>query len=210
MVNGALMGHNNKIAKTLHKNDINLLKHLINYSLNNMSRKYDEYIYNTWNTFRQKKKVIIMNSHYLNESFSKEILDLLMYDLVPPWSKKKKELNSNICRELLLLLFPNIQKIMFYTTNSAFGRGHKEYRFSFSSFFDLFWRDILFKHKTVKTIKIKGKHNVLTQDRSWIFSEFSSYNKELNKLNQTQFKIKLNITNDSIGNKEDTLSIDRL
>ncbi len=139
--------------------------------------------------------------------FPKEMLDLLMYDLVE--SKKGKVYCNNIFRSEILLLFPNIEKIIFYTGYGGYV-GDKEYPFLFSSFFGLFWTDILFKHKSLKTIQIKGAHHWKTKDRSWIFNEFCLYNKELNQLNQTQFKISLKITKTSSNRKQDSLCIDRL
>ncbi len=172
--------------------------------------KYKCYIYKTWEKFTQNKKIIIINSYYLwYYKFPKALLDLLMYDLVS--GKKGNECdNNNIIRSLLLLVFPNIERIIWYTTDSV--NGNREYPFLFSSFFDIFWGDILFKHKSLKSIQIKGTHDVWgAGDHSWIFSEFGLYNKELNQLNQTQFKIYLkHDTENSFGFKEDTLCIDRL
>eukprot|EP01084_Bolivina_argentea_P299793 516804_1 len=61
--------------------------------------------------------------------------------------------------DVFVLLFPNIEKILFYTTG---GFDNDEYRFLFSSFFNLFWGDILFKHKSLKTIQIKATHEYNT------------------------------------------------
>eukprot|EP01084_Bolivina_argentea_P266660 452360_1 len=138
IINGSDMD-GNKLLKTLNKNDIILLKHLVNYSLDKtFDIRYDKYIYQTWKTFTQHKKIIIINSYMLvNYKFPKEILSLLMYDLVE--SKEGKICgNTNIFQPLILSLFPNIEKIIFYTTSSGGGR---VYPFLFSSFFSLFWGD---------------------------------------------------------------------
>ncbi len=67
----------------------------------------------------------------------------------------------------------------------------------------------MFKHQSLQSIQIKASHK-RNGDRSWIYDEYISMNKELNQLNQTQFKILLNITTNSTNKKEDTLGIDRL
>eukprot|EP01084_Bolivina_argentea_P071505 129982_1 len=99
--------------------------------------------------FTERKKIIIINSHYLMRYFPKEILDILMYGLIE--GKKGKVSCNNIFRAEMLLLFPNVEKIIFYTTD-WYGGG-TEYPFLFSSFFGLFWTDILFKYKALKSIQ---------------------------------------------------------
>eukprot|EP00483_Globobulimina_turgida_P005978 UN05988 len=113
---------------------------------------------------------------------------------------ENKVSNNNIFKPFILSLFTNLEKILFYTSS---GYGSETYPFLLSSFFSLFWGDILFKHKSLKSMQIKARHKD-NGGRSWIYNEYIVMDKELN---QTQFKISLNIAKDR---KEDTLCIDRL
>eukprot|EP01084_Bolivina_argentea_P073374 133162_1 len=77
--------------------------------------------------------------------------------------------NKNIFKPSLLTLFPNVENLIFYTTTFD----GQEYSFLLSSFFSLFWGAILFKHKSLKTIKIKATHKYKRGEcvgRSWIYS----------------------------------------
>eukprot|EP01084_Bolivina_argentea_P065250 118944_1 len=199
------------------KSDIILLKHLISHIVDNKMREteiYDEYIYETWEIFTKKKKNIVINMYLLDlmrrRGFSSEILSLILYLFGN---------NNNIFKPTILSLFKNAQNIIFYTTDY---KGDLKYKFSWSSFFSLLWGNILFKHQSLQSIQIKATHKYTKAsspreciDRSWIYREFSLYQKKstLTKLNQTQFKISLNLTKFVKHSKtynEDSLSIVRL
>eukprot|EP01083_Nonionella_stella_P156304 506055_1 len=242
MVTGvSVRKHKPRIEGKRAHEQIETLDHLISWRLGRVQRRkdIDPYIYDTFKTFTNHKKQIIINLYQIHNYFEK-LRNLVILKWIKIWDcavcgAKGNNVNSarchrcqafpprkvhgfnNLLQPTLFRVFQNIEHIVIYTTS---GNGEFEYAFDLVNWLDSMstFEDWL---KPGVTIKIKASHwyeydqntqQTVYKDASWLSKRWNE------KETQKQWKKKAmnwSATFEATQNrgaqvyKEDTLTIIR-
>jgi len=153
MLSGIFMDANTMFGKRVQRKHARILKHLIDCTVGvttalSVNRKYDEYIYDCFRAFTQSKLDIVLDYGFLRvvpSYFAQLIFYSFVNTNVMTVADGEK---ANIPREMLLRLFPNVQKL---TINQ-----HKHHRLSFTALCSVFSKEFLAEHGQIQRMEIKA------------------------------------------------------
>eukprot|EP01084_Bolivina_argentea_P051376 94496_1 len=216
LLNGSHL--NGYYITVISKKDYKILDELIKHKLkeNDFENKCPKYINDTFESYANNKKEIILNLHEIDVNLS-EISDLMLYPLKKtkifnPTKWKKQTVyhdisgeKTNLFKPKLLRLFKNMKRIVIYSSQIEY----VEYELDILQLFHSISSP---RYNKIET-QIKALHP------SWISSKFSSskcgnrYSSFpqhiISKFQENNFQIDFSIKRDIEGNKIDCLTIKR-
>eukprot|EP01084_Bolivina_argentea_P156663 273028_1 len=143
---------------------------------------YDDYVLDTFHLFCNEKKCIVINLDYVSKYFTKSKMHELIMNSVEKDSKDSEEcaqlikenpentyFKRNLCKEDIMILFPNLQKLVIYCV--AREDRFESYSISFAKLLNLINKS---KHTEFK-VEVKAEFRATQyNEHSWLWDTWES------------------------------------
>ena len=116
-----LTGGDTRYDMRIKDDDVFILRHLMNKVLNKKekkepTKKFDDYLYQTFDAFIQNKTHIVLDLYYLYDTKDRRIISLLMNNILKRGRRESSSLSdkdmNNLFKVEIFEIFKNIQNII--------------------------------------------------------------------------------------------------
>eukprot|EP01083_Nonionella_stella_P225087 800588_1 len=175
------------------EDDLFIIKCLINGTVNGhgTEKRFDDYIYSTFDAFRSAKKQVVLSLYDLDNA-NTNVRDLLMNALDRRDVRKEEE--TNLCKAKIFEIFKNVKSVVIVTTFVT-----KSFQYSFSISMD----GLLSLIKSASLDKVTLKAVAYKDNKTWIENVWCNASETLTKqYDDANYDIAFETGLDAYGDKE--------